>query len=113
MKLQIDDMWSDDLQPSRSGLPENSTDFEIWIYVVLSGVGQIEHHCFVFRVMSPSSLAKLDSLTFIQNTMVLHEFDWDSIRNRLEKLFMYAQDCKDWTSIVQKFNGFLQYKCDW
>lgn len=129
MKIQIDDIWCEELGESRKGLPEDVHDFDLPINVVISAAGQISrkrpffrlisrndqymHQCFCFRVISPSRLGQLDNLCFIRNTMVLYEFDWESITGRLNKLFMHTNDCKDWDCVIEKLAGCLEYRCDW
>lgn len=129
MKLKIDDIWCEELEDVRKGLPEDVLDFDLPINVVVSSAGKISrkglsfplisrndqcvHQCFCFRVISPSRLGDLKDQTFIRNTLVLHEFDWGRITSRLNKLFMHANDCKDWECVIAKLSGCLEYRCDW
>jgi hypothetical protein len=109
MQLQIVDMWSPDLMPPSSGLPEDPENFAVAIQVYLSEKGQNGGAVFNFNVWSPSAIANTYSGTFLLDTLVFDRFSWEAVRNRLEKLLLHCQSCKSWNEVILSLCGYLHY----
>jgi hypothetical protein len=109
MRLEIQTIWSPDLNPPSEGLPADMEDFHILMHVSLGESEKPGGEVFSFCVSSPSALSKLASNRFISHTLVLDSFDWKSIRKRLEKLLMHTASCKNWDEVTKKLSGYLKY----
>ena len=109
MKLEIQTIWSADLNPPSEGLPEYLEDFDILMQVSLGEAGKPGGEVFSFNVSSPSALAQIESNRFISHTFVLDYFDWKSIKKRIEKLLMLTASCKNWNEVIKSLSGYLKY----
>ena len=109
MKLEIQTIWSPDLNPPSEGLPADLEDFDIFMQVSLGEVGKPGGEVFSFSVSSPSALAQIESNRFISHTLVLDYFGWVSIHKRLEKLLMHTASCTNWNEIIRSLSGYLKY----
>ena len=109
MKIHIKDMWSPDLNPPSTGLPPDSNDFRILAQIAIGVAGQAGHEVFSLQVCSSSALARIESGTFITDTLVLEQFSWANLRHRLEKLIMQCDGCRDWAEVIRRLSGCLRY----
>ena len=109
MKLEIQTIWSSDLNPPSEGLPEDLEDFDIFMQVVLGEVGKPGGEVFNFNASSASALSKIESNRFISHTLVLDSFDWRSIQNRLEKLLRHTASCTNWSEVIKSLSGYLKF----
>jgi hypothetical protein len=109
MQLEIKTMWSPDLTPPSSGLPPDLAHFALLMQVELSEKEQSGGEVFSFTVCSPSSLAQTSSGTFVQTTLVLNQFSWQVVQDRLEKLIAQCYSCENWSDVVNTLSGYLQY----
>ena len=109
MKLEIQTIWSTDLDPPSEGLPPDIENFEIFMQVSLGESGKPGGEVFSFTVSSPSALSTTESNRFISHTLVLDSFDWMSIQKRLEKLLRHATSCKNWDEVIKNLSGCLKY----
>jgi hypothetical protein len=107
MKLQIQNVWSPDLNPPSTGSPPDDTDFEILVQVAIGAAGHTGREVFSLRVCSPSALARVEPGTFITSTLVLGQFSWTSLRHRLDRLLAQSDDCRDWVEAIQRLSGSL------
>jgi len=108
MKLEIQTIWSADLNPPSDGLPVNLEDFDIFMQVSLGEAGKPGGEVFSFNVSSPSALAQIESNRFISHTLVLDYFDWESIKKRIDKLLMHTASCKNWNEVIKSLSGYLK-----
>lgn len=113
MRLEIRDIWSPDLSPPSSGLPSDILDFEVFIQISISEVGQSGNEVFNCTVCSASALANIESGKFICHTLVLDEFDWATLKSRIEKLLLHTTSCKDWDCVIKKLYSYIQYADMW
>jgi hypothetical protein len=109
MLLEIREIWSPDLTPASSGSPPDRENFCVFMQVTILDKEQIGNEVFGFTVCSPSSLAQTDSGTFVQNTLVLDHFSWQTIQNRLEKLLLHCHSCKSWSDVNSALCGYLRH----
>lgn len=109
MKLEIQKIWSPDLNPPSEGFPDDLEDFDLLMQVSLGEPGKPGGEVFSFNVSSPSALAQIESNHFICNTLVLDHFDWASIEKRLEKLLMHVSSCANWNEVIKNLSGCLKY----
>ena len=109
MKLEIQTIWSPNLNPPSEGLPDDLVDFEIFMQVSLGEAGKPGGEVFTFNVSSPSALAKIESNRFISHTLVLDSFDWERINKRLEKLLLHTVSCMSWNEVIKSLSGYLRY----
>lgn len=109
MKLEIQTIWSPDLNPPSEGLPDDLEDFDILMQVSVSEAGKPGGEVFSFNVTSPSSLAQIVSNRFISHTLVLDYFDWESIQKRLAKLLKHTASCRNWSEVIKSLSGYLKY----
>jgi|SRR5687768_2261775 hypothetical protein len=109
MKLQIEDIWSPDLNPPSTGRPADNRDFDVFVQVALGVAGQLGREVFSVRVCSSSALARTKSGTFVSNTLVLEQFAWATVRGRLAKLIAQCDGCQGWDEAIQRLSGCLRY----
>jgi hypothetical protein len=108
MKLEIQNIWSADL-PSLDGYPENIYDFQVGIQLSIGEVGKPGGEVFYLTVISPNALSRIEPGIFLDNTLVIDEFDWDVIRRRITKLFSFCQNATDWKEVILRLAGCLRY----
>jgi hypothetical protein len=109
MKLEIQTLWSPDLNPPSEGLPADLEDYELFMQVSLGEAGKPGGEVFDFTVCSPSALARVELGSFVCHRLVLRPFSWESIEARLRKLIRHAESCADWECTIKKLAGLLRY----
>lgn len=109
MKLEINTIWSPDLNPPSEGLPSDNLDFDVFVQVSISEAEEPGKEVFNFRVCSVSALANTEAGQFINHTLVLNKFDWSEIGNRIDKLLLQASSCENWDCVVNRLNPFIEY----
>ena len=109
MNLEIQTMWSPDLIPPSEGLPENTQDYDVFMQVSIGEIGQAGGEVFHFRVCAASVLRETESGNFISHTLVLEKFSWFELENRLKKLLLHTSSCKDWKSVIEKLQPYIQH----
>jgi hypothetical protein len=109
MKIEIQTIWSPDLNPPSEGLPDDLEDFDLLMQVSLGEAGKPGGEVFSFSVSSPSALAKIEPNRFVGHTLVLDYFRWESIKYRLEKLFTHTESCASWIEVINRLAGYLKY----
>lgn len=109
MNLRIQDIWSPDLDPPSTGKPADTTDFDLLAQVAVGVVGQAGREVFSVRVCSPSALARTAPGTFVASTLVLAQFEWTGLRERIAKLLAQCDGCPDWEQAIQQLSGCLRY----
>ena len=107
MDLEIQTIWSPDLNPPSSGYPSNRADFAILLQVSIGERGKAGGEVFSLDVVSPSQLCRYASGTIISYTLVLDYFDWQVVEDRLSKLLRHAALAKNWEQVVGRFTGLL------
>ena len=109
MRLQVQDLWSPDLDPPSTGEPEDNLDFDIQAQVALGMVDQVGREVFSLRVCSPTALARTEAGTFVTNTLVVEQFSWAALRGRLEKLLAQCNGSRDWDEAIRRLSGCLRH----
>ena len=108
MNLQINHLWSPDLDPPGSGLPTES-GFDVLLQVSLSEVGQAGEEVFGCRVCAPSVLGETPSGRFVTSTLVLDEFSWDLVHRRLETLLRQCDSSSNWSDAIARLRPYLSH----
>lgn len=108
MKLFLYSLSIEDCDVGEEG-PENPTDFDLTLNAIIGEEKTGEYCSFSFRLCSPNRLVATENGVFINNTLVMHEFSWDAVRKRIEKLFVHVHACPDWKCIKDSFSGLLKY----
>jgi hypothetical protein len=104
MHLQIEELWSPDLNPPSSGLPPDIRGFCVFMQVALS---QQAHHgteVFGFFVCSPDHSAHDN-----QPCLCLPVFEWSGIRRVVSGLLDQCRSCSTWDQVVEKLAPQLDY----
>lgn len=109
MKIEIQTLWSPDLNPPSGGLPADLEDYDLFMQVSLGEAGKPGGEVFDFMVCSPSALARVESGSFVSHALVLQPFSWESVEIRLKKLLRHAESCADWECAIKKLAGLLRY----
>lgn len=94
MKLILDHVSIEDVDIGNDG-PEDPRDFDLIMNAVIGDERKGTYCSFSFRLCSPSRLGVTENGVFINNTLVMHNFSWEGVRDRLERLFSHAQSCED------------------
>jgi len=109
MKLKILSIESDDLDPSDTGTPDDSEEFDVLVEVLLYEENRETNDMyFEFTVASPRALAKRPAGGFIQPTLILNEFTWPVIKEHVEKLLMHTLSCESWECVAFRFSGLMR-----
>ena len=109
MRLEIESLWSPDLDPPGQGVPEDCSDFEVLVQAEIAEVGKPGSEVFSLVVASPSALSRTESGRFVADTLVLNQFDWAAISSRIHKLLLHCDSCESWEAAVQTVGGFLRH----
>jgi hypothetical protein len=104
MFLEIQDLWSPDLNPPSSGLPPDVRDFSVFMQVTLSQRMHRGEEVFSFFVCSPGRSAS-DS----QHSFCLPVFEWSAIERVVFGLLNQCDACKTWEEVVEKLAPQLEY----
>src|SRR5262245_43892595 len=96
MKLHIESLWSPDLDPPSSGLPPDAQDFDVLVQVALSERGQPGREVFSLRICTPERLARTEPGQFLSHVLILRQFSWASVAERVERLLRHAESCSTW-----------------
>jgi hypothetical protein len=109
MNIELLGISSDQLEPSDSGYPEDFENFDILIELDLCFENhQADSVFFEFYVASPSALSCRPINCFSPPTLILEEFDWNVIKNRISKLLVHANGSKSWTEVATKLSGQIR-----
>lgn len=106
-------MWSPDLNPPESGLPDDIFDFTILAQISIGKVAQTGGEVFNLHVCSPSSLVSIESGKFISQTLVLEKYDYIVIRERIDKLLKHTHSCDNWDSVIKTLCLCIWYADQW
>jgi hypothetical protein len=109
MNLALEDMWSPDLDPPSSGLPDDLSDFDVFMHMSLNEVGTSGAEVFSFQVMSPSALARTAPGRFLSHVLVLEQFSWNQIQTHLEKLLRHTRGCSTWDCVLLTLSSYVHY----
>lgn len=113
MKLEVQTIWSPDLDPPSEGLPRDKLDFDVFLQISIGEVGKPGGEVFNCRVCSVSALANAQPGQFISHTLVLEKFDWSEIKKRIDKLLLHVSSCKDWDCVIKQLYPCIQYADQW
>ena len=109
MNIELLGISSDQLKPSDSGYPEDYDNFDVLIELDLCfEKHQADSVFFEFYVTSPQALSCRQVNFFSPPTLVLEEFDWGVIKNRVSKLLVHANGSKSWTEVATKLSGQIR-----
>ncbi len=109
MKLLIEDLWSPDLAPPSFGLPANLASFRVFVQVALAQQGEPGREVFEFTVAPADRLAATEDGAFVSHVLVLNDFSWAVIRERLEKLLRHTESCANWQDAIRVLAGYLRW----
>ena len=110
MKLQVQSLWSTDLNLPQVKSSNNCSDFKVGIQVSIGEQAKRSSEMFSLVVCSPSMLPQTESGCFLSNTLVLDSFDWQAILQRIETELMRCDSCQDWTTVIHKLSGIMQHE---
>ena len=108
MKLRIAQLWSPDLDPPSSGTPVDR-DFDLLLNASVAEVGQEGAEVFECRVCTPSALAATPGGRFVTATLVLDDFSWEAVRERLATLLRQCDGSADWGEAIRRLSPYLRY----
>ena len=108
MNLELQTMWSPDLDLPSEGKPQDVNNFSILLQLSIGEKGKPGGEVFSLTVCSPSML-EIESGMFIQNTLVIDTFSWVIIKKRIEKLLTHVQGSSSWKEVILKLAGLLHY----
>ena len=109
MNLYIADLWSPDLVPPDSCLPENQSHFEVFRQVAVSEHGTQGHEVFGFTVSSPSRPGLRDAEWFVTDTLCLNVFSWQEITQCLDSLLRQGAASNTWDEVIEGLRGYLKH----
>ena len=113
MRLKLLRISSSDLNPPDKGMPDDPTDCDVELEIELCPEGH-EHDSeyFCLYVATPPALSRR-APGFLQPTLLLNEFRWSEIENRIKKLLQYSEDSRNWDAALVKMGGHLQPYRSW
>lgn len=110
MKLQVQSLWSTDLNLPQGISSEGCPDFKVGIQVSIGERAKPGSEMFSLVVCSPSMLPQIASGCFLTNTLVLESFDWQAILERIEMELVRCDSCQNWTTAIHKLSGLMQHE---
>jgi len=110
MKLEISDLWSTDLDHPVDGSPPDMRDFSIGVHVSIAEVGKPGVEVFCFVVESPSQIALRNHREFVSHTLVIEEFSWSTIRDRITDLLRHCESSPDWEAVIFELRPYLLFE---
>jgi len=110
VKLQVQSLWSTDLNLPQGLSSEGCPDFKVGIQVSIGERAKRGSEMFSLVVCSPSMLPQTESGCFLSNTLVLDSFDWQAILQRIETELMRCDSCLDWRTAIHKLSGVMQHE---
>ncbi len=109
MDLEYQSIICLDFEDSENGYPEDINDFSVMITINIGEKEKMGSEVFYLNVCSPSQLAKTESGKFISSTLVLDEFDWNVLKNRLNKILDFCRSARDWNEVILRLATFFKY----
>ena len=113
MNLELQTIWSPDVNPPSSGLPGDIFNFDIFVQMSVGEVGISGGEVFECRVCSATALATAESGQFISHTLVLDRFEWSAVESRINNLLRHAGSCKDWNCVIKSLYPCVKYSDQW
>ena len=110
MKLQVQSLWSTDLNLPQVKSSNNCSDFKVGIQVSIGEQAKRGSEMFSLVVCSPSMLPHAESGCFVSNTLILESFDWQAILHRIETELLRCDSCPDWAAAIHKLSGRMQHE---
>jgi len=102
-------MWSPDLDPPSTGIPDDRESFELLMQVSIGESGTSGGEVFGFTVCSPNKLTLAESGQFVSHTLVLGAYSWDAVLSRVETLLLHTESCRTWDDVISVLSGCLRY----
>lgn len=110
MNLQVQSLWSTDLNLPQADFAEQCTDFKVGVQVAIGEQDTGEAETFSLVVCSPSVLPGVEPGQFHANTLVLEQFDWQEILARIERQLIDCEGCPNWATAVQMLDGSMLHE---
>ena len=110
MKLQVQSLWSTDLNVPNADFADECQDFKVGVQVSIGEPGTQQAETFSLVVCSPSALPGIEPGGFHANTLVLKSFDWQEILGQIERKLMQCDSCPNWAMAVQKLDGSMLHE---
>jgi hypothetical protein len=110
VKLQVQSLWSTDLNLPQAASSDHCSDFKVGIQVSVGEPAKRGSEMFSLVVCSPSMLPQTESGCFLSNTLVLEFFDWQAILERIEMELMRCDSCQDWTTAIHQLSGVMRHE---
>jgi hypothetical protein len=110
MKLQVQSLWSTDLNLPQGNSSGVCSDFKVSVQVAVGEPSKAGGVMFSLVVCSPSMLPHAESGCFVSNTLILESFDWQAILHRIETELLRCDSCPDWAAAIHKLSGRMQHE---
>ena len=110
MKLQVQSLWSTDLNLPQAEFADQCCDFKVGVQVSIGEQNTRQGEVFSLVVCSPSALPGIEPGRFAANSLVLESFDWQAILGHIERKLMHCNSCPNWATAVQKLSGSLLHE---
>jgi hypothetical protein len=110
MKLQVQSLWSTDINLPQGHALDAGTNFKVAVQVSVGEASKPGGVMFSLVVCSPSMLPQADSGCFVSNTLVLEKFDWQAILYRIETELLRCNSCPDWATAIHRLSGRMQHE---
>ena len=109
MKLEVQSIWTTDLNLPPRDVPGQSADFKVGVQVSIGEADTRGGEVFSLVVSSPSMSPHIEPGCFASNTLVLDAFDWSAILQRIETEIMRCESCGDWATAIRQLQGVLRH----
>lgn len=107
MRLDINGIWSDELDPPATGMPADPLSFSVRVKVSLSLRKNRGEQIFYFRTCSRDSVLDTSEEHFVANTLVLDHFSWIRIRQMVELVVSTCPRSKKWGDMYPALLPYL------
>jgi hypothetical protein len=109
VNLEIQTVWSPDLDPPTAGEPADLRSFDLLMQVSLGELDKPGGEVFSFSVCSPDQLQNVEHGQFLSHVLVLESFSWAELTQRLQKLLRHTQTATSWAEVISALSGCLRH----
>jgi hypothetical protein len=110
VKLQVQSLWSTDLNLPQADFADECSDFKVGVQVSIGEQDTQQAETFSLVVCSPSALPGVEPGGFFANSLVLESFDWQEILGRIERQLMRCDSCPNWATALEKLSGSMLHE---
>jgi len=110
MKLQVNSLWSTDLNLPQGDSAFTCPGFKVGIQVSIGDGTNPGGEVFSLVVCSPNMVPDIGPGSDGTNTLVLDYFDWQAILERIEIELQRCNPCPNWATAINELGGIMHHE---